>query len=207
MTTDDRGDLFPPAQPPGGPPPDAPLLPATDDWSAGKPTKGVRLPIPVLVAVLAIVALGGLWGGAQLKGDNSSAATTTAAGGGTGRAGRNANGYGFAGNGNGNGGNGGARFGGTRGTVESVDGDTITIKTQDGQTVTVKVGSTTTVTKVASGSASDIATGDTLVVRGQTASDGSTTAQSITVGDASALASGGFPGGGAPPADPPTTAN
>lgn len=99
------------------------------------------------------------------------------------------------------GGQNGARGGGagnavgnaTAGTVTSVDGNTITLKTLDGRTVTITAGSATKVTVNTSGSVSDLASGDTVVVQGTTNSDGNVTADSIAEGGI-----GGLRGGPAP---------
>jgi hypothetical protein len=178
--------------------------PAPDDqWESAKVTKGVRIPIPAAALVVIAVGLLGLWGGAQLKGSNASATTNAT------------NGNGFRrGNGEFPGGGGGGRNGanpgrgGTVGTVQSVDGNMITITTPNGGTVTVTVNGSTTVTKTDTGSLSDVTPGENIIVRGTTNSDGSTTANQITVGNG-ALGFGFGRGGGAnggpggPPASQP----
>ena len=52
-----------------------------------------------------------------------------------------------------------------RGTVESVDGDTVTIKTANGQTIEVTTGADTTYNTQAPGSASDVTDGTTVQVQ------------------------------------------
>ena len=52
-----------------------------------------------------------------------------------------------------------------RGTVESVDGDTVTIKTANGQTIQVSTGADTTYNTQAPGSASDVTEGTTVQVQ------------------------------------------
>jgi hypothetical protein len=85
---------------------------------------------------------------------------------------------------NGGGPNGGMRIDGdaTIGTVESIDGDTITVKTPDGDTVEVSAGDSTDVTITTDGSVSDLHEGDSVVVSGDTADDGSIDADSIREG-------------------------
>ena len=88
-------------------------------------------------------------------------------------------------------------FGGnfTSGEITSVDGDTVTLTLDDGSTVTVTTSTDTTVT--VEGEVSDLATGDTVTVIGETDDDGNVTATSISEG----AGLGGFPGGGTPPTD------
>ncbi|MEY2406048.1 MAG: hypothetical protein QOF97_937 [Acidimicrobiaceae bacterium] len=172
-------------------PPSEPLTAGVDQaWSSTGPPKGIRVNIPIAIAVVAVVAMLGVWGGAQLKGGSASA---TVAAGGQGANGA-ARGYG---GGAGQGGN-GQRGGGAAGTVQSVNGNTITITDQQGATKTITLDPSTTISKSTTGSVSDITTGETIVVRGTANSDGSTTAQTVTIGNG-ALPGGGFPGGGAPP--------
>ena len=165
-----------------------------DEWTATKTGRRLKVPIPAAALVIIAVALLGLWGGAQLKGSSpANASTSTPATGG-----RTRNGA-FAGGGGTGGAGGGAGRGGTIGTVKSVDGNTITITTANGGTATVTIGSSTTVTKSETGSVSDITPGENIVVRGTTGTDGTTTAQSINVGNAPFGFGGGGQGG------PPTT--
>jgi hypothetical protein len=60
----------------------------------------------------------------------------------------------------------------------------------------VTLSDTTTISVVTTITVSDLAEGDTIMVRGETA-DGTVTATSITEG-ATGFGGGGFPGGGAP---------
>src|SRR4051794_8832355 len=97
--SNDPDDLFPPltpmptpTEPPSAPPASPPTAPTAappplppetqlvgdEEWTGGKPQKGVRLQIPVLVALIVIVGLVGLWGGAQLKGDSTTTSTAAA---------------------------------------------------------------------------------------------------------------------------------
>lgn len=79
----------------------------------------------------------------------------------------------------------------TFGTIESVNGNTITVRTQSGDTVNVKVGNDTQIRVSKDGSISDLANGDTIVVGGS--KNGSTV-------DATTITEGGVGlGGGTPP--------
>lgn len=93
---------------------------------------------------------------------------------------------------------GGAPSGGTgpptSGTVIKVSGSTITVKGTDGKTYTVSSGSTTTVAIEATGSLSDLATGDTVQVMGRTGSGGAVTAARIVDGAAGVISGVGTGG-------------
>lgn len=87
------------------------------------------------------------------------------------------------GNGGGTGGNGGnatSAAAGTTGTVKLVDGTTVYLTTPDGQTVIVKTTPSTTVNVDQPGALKDLTPGATVTIQGQTASDGSVNATSIT---------------------------
>lgn len=96
----------------------------------------------------------------------------------------------------------GSQAGMTFGTVEGIDGSTLTISTQAGGTVKVQVTDTTLIEKNASVSVSDLATGDTVIVSGSDNTDGSITARSVQVAPAGRLF-GGVPG--AAPGAAPTS--
>ncbi len=82
----------------------------------------------------------------------------------------------------------------TIGTVESVDGSTLTITTPDGETITVEVPEGTSVTTSVEVPLADLPVGGNVIVRGTVDDDGTLTADSVTEG------AGGFPGGGLRPA-------
>lgn len=124
----------------------------------------------------------------QLPGSFGTGSTTTDGSGSTSTDGSGSTAAG--GQDSGRGGFGGFPGGGaTFGTIASVDGDTLTITDASGKTVTIKVPSSATVTANTEVSLADLAVGDTVVVRGETADDGTVTATTVTEG------SGGFPGG------------
>lgn len=68
---------------------------------------------------------------------------------------------------------------GTIGTVEKVDGSTVTLKTGQGSEVKVSTSDSTTVGMTQPGKLSDLKPGQTVTVQGRTGSDGSVTAQAI----------------------------
>jgi len=72
----------------------------------------------------------------------------------------------------------------TAGTVQSVDGKTITLMAQDGSTVKASVGDSTVYQRTTDISAADIKVGDSVMVTGQEGSDGTVTAQIVQIGGA-----------------------
>ncbi len=216
--TDD--DTTPPAAESATTPPVA--HPAASAVSAGAVSAGAvstgavstgagwkRLVTPVLAVVAALVI--GLFGGiliGQATSHTQATGFTRPGGvnGGNGGFGGGALG-GAGGNGQqGGGGQGGALQGGqnrtpgdfenlTTGTIQSIDGTTITLKLPDGSTVKVSTSATTTVTKTSKATVGDLKSGERIVVRGAKGSDGSVAATSVTEGQ------GGFgvrPGGTVP---------
>ena len=193
--------------------PPAEQAPAAAPAVAATPAKKnwTRFLTPALALVAALI-VGGVAG--VLIGQNTAStsnASSVRPGGGTGQGGEGGfggfgNRQGGTGTGNGTGAGtgagaaGGARGGFTAGTIESIDGDTITLKLTDGSTVKVSTSDTTTVTKSSTAKVSDLATGETITVTGQADSSGDVTATRIAEGDASF---GGF-GGGARPSGAPT---
>jgi len=90
------------------------------------------------------------------------------------------NGGGTGGGTGGSGGNATSAAAGTTGTVKLVDGTTVYLTTPDGQTVIVKTTPSTTVNVNQPGALKDLTPGATVTIQGQTASDGSVNATSIT---------------------------
>jgi Cu/Ag efflux protein CusF len=81
------------------------------------------------------------------------------------------------------------------GTVQKVDGKTISVTAQDGTVTNATVSDTTTYVKDGAITLADIKIGDTVTAVGQAGSDGAITATQVTVGavgQASALGAGGF---------------
>ena len=153
---------------------DSPFQGDLDAELAPRPRR-VRLPGVTLWLGAGLVAVAGFVGGVQAhKSWGGSSSTGTAAGP---AAAGNRGGGGFGG-----GGQGGGQGGGTTGTVTKVVGDTVYLKTTDGKTVKVKTGDTTKITLSGTGKAKDLKSGASIVVRGETASDGTVTATTVTEG-------------------------
>ena len=98
------------------------------------------------------------------------------------------------------GGGGGQRFGGGGGdglfgTIETIEGDTLTINTQRGP-LQADVGPETTILIFADGSLADLEPGMQVTVVSERAADGSVVATSVTVRPAGGGFGGGFLGGG-----------
>ncbi|MEI6352790.1 MAG: DUF5666 domain-containing protein [Candidatus Nomurabacteria bacterium] len=90
----------------------------------------------------------------------------------------------FAGNGTGmmRGQGKGGNFGGNlRGVVDSLDKNTIVIKNQDGSSKIVLLSASTTVSKSVMTDISSLASGDNVMIRGKSNTDGSVSADSIQV--------------------------
>jgi hypothetical protein len=79
------------------------------------------------------------------------------------------------------GGFGGGGFGGgTFGQLKSVNGNTLTVTTQNGD-VTVDLTAATQIEKTTAGTPADLQAGQQLIVRGQSDSSGTVTAQSVQI--------------------------
>jgi hypothetical protein len=130
-----------------------------------------------------VLLIGGFVGGAQVQKHWGTAANTSSnrpgvvLPSGNPFAGGNFGGRGGSG---GNGGNATSAAAGTTGTVKLVDGTTVYLTTPDGQTVIVKTTPSTTVNVNQPGALKDLTPGATVTIQGQTASDGSVNATSIT---------------------------
>jgi hypothetical protein len=163
-------DPTPAALPPtfGAPPPVNPDI--FSSIAAAKPRARITL-TSILLAAAAVVAVAGI----AFAVGRVTAPSGTANPNGFGRALNGGNGTFNARNGafpgaNGNG-NGGGLFGAAnggielRGTVTSVDGDRITVQLANGQSVKVQTSSSTTYHTQASGSASDVSNGKSVIVQ------------------------------------------
>ncbi|MFJ5230156.1 hypothetical protein ACIQBJ_09675 [Kitasatospora sp. NPDC088391] len=175
-----------------------------------------KLPWPTLALAGCVIAVlsfaGGVW---YQKGDTPAAGSGTRAGaqngqfpGGYGqnggRRGTGQGGYGQNGGGQGGGQNGGQAPGGaaggfTRGTVKSVDGDTVYLTGPNGETIKITTGDSTKVTTTKEGKVGDLQPGQTVTVLGSKGADGSYAATQLTEGGAGGFGSRGGGNGGAAP--------
>lgn len=142
---------------------------------------------PVLAGVAAALLLaGGASGYALAHQDTTLTPTSMVSPTGPGSGGSDLNGSGPGGSGPGGFGPGGfgpgGPHGGTAGTIDSIDGTTITLTTPAGRNVTVTAPDTVDVTLRSEGSVADLKPGETVIVSGQTGADGSITADRIDVG-------------------------
>ena len=159
-----------------------------------------RLPLLTALLALAVVAGGAFIGGVEVQkheggtsaGGNGGAAAAIAArfgrGGATSTTGTSTTATGASGRG------GFAGGGATVGTVEAIKGSTLYVTDSSGNTVKVTTSAASNVTKTVDATVKGINPGDTVVVRGTQASDGTIAAQTISVGTAGA--GGGFFGRG-----------
>ena len=86
--------------------------------------------------------------------------------------------------------------GGTFGQIAEIDGGTLTITTRDGNQIKVLVTDTTLIEKYASVSATELETGETVIISGSANEDGSITARSLQVAPAGRMGNlGQGPGG------------
>ena len=188
-----------------------------------------RLVTPVTAALAAvIIAAAGFYGGVQVQKHHQSSATggagagrlaALAAAGGLPGAATGANGGGTRGD-NARGATGGGESLPTTGTVANKKGSTLYVTTSDGTTVKVKTSpASTTIDRTAKATVGDIHPGDTIVVTGSKAKNGTVTAATVRAtakgvstfggaggpfsGSGAGDAGGGFPGGSFPGGAPP----
>ena len=102
------------------------------------------------------------------------------------------------------GGFGGAGGGFTSGTIESIDGTTITIKNADGSETKVTTSDSTSVTTTKKSSVSDLSKGETITVIGQADGSGNVTATTISEGQTALRGGFGNRGGTGTPTGAPT---
>ena len=78
----------------------------------------------------------------------------------------------------------------TAGTIESIDGDTITVKLEDGTTVAVTTDDDTAVSKTSEVDVSELEAGEEITVIGTKDDDGNVAADSISQGDSGFMVGG-----------------
>ncbi len=177
------------------------VRPAVESRRSRRRLSGVRVALLVALGVGA-----GFVVGVQLQkdqgGSSSSASTASGAtglsgfasrfgGGGAGGAGGARAAAGGTGGAAGGAAGGGVGGGATVGQVKLIDGTNVYVTDTSGNTV--KVATTgSTISKSQPGAVTDLAIGDTVIVRGATGSDGTVAATAITDSGAGATAGGGF---------------
>ena len=145
-----------------------------DEWPVRSPRSGLRLKYTTAVLVALLIGAGGLWGGATLQRAHG---TTGVAGGASSFAAR------FSSTGS-------AGF--TRGSfpglssssaaagiVTTIEGNTLYVTTASGGLVKVILGTSTTYTRDAKSTASAMQPGDTVIVQGTKAKNGTVSATSV----------------------------
>jgi hypothetical protein len=85
----------------------------------------------------------------------------------------------------------GARGGMLFGEITNVGNDGLTVKDNNGKETQVKVTDTTLIQKQATVKVTDLTTGETVIISGSTAADGSITARSVQVAPAGRFGPGG----------------
>jgi hypothetical protein len=212
QVTTAQHDAYPAPQDQSGSPEDDDYLDDDEEWVSQAP-KGWRVRGTTAVLLLLLFAAAGFWGGSALQKHHDKASTSTAAasaasrfaaargGTGTGTAGRGSAGAGSGAGASGTGG--GFARNGTVGIVTTVEGSTVYVTDSSGNLVKVATNPSSTVTKTVSGTVGDLQPGQTVIVQGSKAPDGTTTARSITIAPAGSgfgaigrLGGGGGSGGG-----------
>jgi hypothetical protein len=175
-----------------------------DEWPVEAPKRGLRLRIPTAALVGLLILAGGFWGGAVAEkhhsgssGGTSSLAAALAqrfgANGATGGTGRAGTGTGAAAGGFLGGAGGGSA---TAGIVTGVQGNTLYVTDASGNLVKVTVGPSVSVTRTASTPLAGLQTGDTVVVSGTKAANGTITATAVRdVAKGTSVGGGGGTGG------------
>jgi len=162
-----------------------------EDWPARGPAKGLRLAWPLAVLFALLIAGGGIWGGAALqRSQGSSTGTSSIASAIASRFGAT-RGTGASGTR----GFGGASTAAATGTVTEVKGSTLYVTNASGNLVEVTLTPSTSVTRNAKTSLSGLAPGDTVVVQGTTAKNGTVTAASVAATAQGVTSGFGGPGG------------
>jgi hypothetical protein len=130
---------------------------------------------PVIIAVVCVVAIAAFFGGMTYG--KSTASKSAQVGVQTGQTGRGANGQGFRGpNGQGR-----ANGGFVNGEVLKKDAQSVTVKLPDGGSKIAFISGSTAVLKTATGSLADVIIGENVSINGNPNTDGSVTAQTISI--------------------------
>jgi hypothetical protein len=149
-----------------------------EEWPDRGPRKGIRMSVPTVALLTLLIAAGGIWGGAALQRSQgtSSGSSTASSLASLFRSARGGTGAGlFSGTGAT-----GATGGATTGTVTEVSGSTLYVTNASGALVKITVGPTATVDRNAASSLGALQVGDSVVVEGTKAGNGSVTATSVS---------------------------
>ena len=175
---------------------------ALDDalWPAQARGRRISLAPATMLLSVALIALLGVWGGAELqKREGGGSASPAASGPGAGFAGR----FGGGTRGGGAPGTGAATGGGTIGTVTVISGKTLYLTSSSGAIVKATLTGSTTYTRNAKATKASLKPGDTAIVQGAKNSAGVVVATSVAATakgvTSTAGAIPGGPGGGAAP--------
>jgi hypothetical protein len=152
-----------------------------DEWPDRGPRKGIRMSVPTVAGLALLIALGGIWGGAALQRSHGTSSGSSTGASSLASLFRSRGGAAslFGGTGTGTGAA-GALGGATTGTVTEVTGSTLYVTNASGDLVKVTVGPTATVDRNASSSLGALQVGDTVVVEGTKAANGSVAATSVS---------------------------
>ena len=157
-----------------------------DEWHVQTPTKRVGMRIPTAVLIALLIAAGAFWGGAAVQRSRGSGSTALA--------GIAARFRGLGGTGGGAAGGrlfgGGGAAAGTVGTVTEVNGSTLYITNSSGALVKVVLNSSTKITRTSTAKSAQLSLGDTVVIQGTTAKNGTVSAASVAATQAGATAAG-----------------
>jgi len=156
-----------------------------DEWPVRSPRSGLRLKYTTAVLVALLIGAGGLWGGAALQrahgttGIAGSASSFARLFGSTGSSGVTRGSFpGFS------------SSSAASGIVTTIEGDTLYVTTASGGLVKVILGKSTTYTREAKSTASTMQPGDTVIVQGTTAKNGTVAATSVADTAAGVTAAG-----------------
>ena len=162
-----------------------------EDEIPPRPRRRLVTPLTGALAAVAVAGLGFIGGGGGQKQQGGSSTASAATGT---RAGFGARPGGFGGAAGGAGNSGGAAP--TVGAVSSTHGSVLYVKDSSGAVVRVKTNASSKVTRTATSGASHVHPGDSVVVQGTTAKNGTITASRVSATQAGAAPAGGVPGGG-----------
>jgi hypothetical protein len=177
----------------GEPPWDAGVTDDDDDeWPDRGPRQGIRMSVPTVALFGLLIAAGGIWGGAALQRSQGTSSGSSAAASSFASLFRNRGGT------TGGGGFAAALAGATSGTVTEVQGSTLYVTNASGALVKVTVGPSATVDRNAASSLGSLQVGDTVIVQGTKASNGSVTASSVSATAAGVTSGFSRPGGATP---------